>query len=62
MDKSEPTEVDDFGWIPLHFAAHLGDKELVNCFWKMRNPLLTLRTMKACLPFTFQLRKDMLVL
>ena len=32
MDKSEPTEVDDFGWIPLHFAAHLGDKELVKLF------------------------------
>lgn len=32
LEKSEPTEADDFGWIPLHYAAHLGDKELVKLF------------------------------
>ncbi|KAK7818407.1 ankyrin repeat-containing protein [Quercus suber] len=32
MDKCKPTQADDSGWIPLHYAAHLGDVELVKLF------------------------------
>ena len=34
MDKCKPTQADDSGWIPLHYAAHLGDVELVKLFLK----------------------------
>ena len=53
-------EEDDFGWTPLHYAAHFGEEELVKLFWTEILPLLTNRTTKACVLFTFQPRKDML--
>nr|XP_048325931.1 ankyrin repeat-containing protein At5g02620-like [Ziziphus jujuba var. spinosa] len=32
-------KADDFGWIPLHYAAHLGNRELVELFLNYNNSL-----------------------